>query len=122
MPGYYAVLVLNDESYTFVFNGTLELGQNESTIMREQNDHFWHFVGTAGDIVTIRVTPTDDSNLFLRLFDPAGILVVDFQDETDEGEAEELLSFTLPDTGFYSILVGELNFGEANYSITLMSG
>ncbi len=120
--GHYAILVLNDESYTFVFNGTLDKGQSESAELRENNDHFWNFFGTAGETITIRVTPADDSNLFIRMFGADATLVVDFHDETGSGEVEELLSFTLPDTGFYSILVGELNFGASNYMIALMNG
>jgi hypothetical protein len=28
----------------------------------------------------------------------------------------------LPDTGFYSLLLGELNFGASTYTISLISG
>jgi hypothetical protein len=124
-PGLYAILVmdlLDDDYYTFIFNGTLEVGQSESIDLRENNDHFWHFYGMAGDTVTIRVTPSDDSNLFLRVFKPDATLEVEFHDETDDGEAEELISLLLPDTGFYSILVGEVAFGSADYTIELVSG
>lgn len=122
VTGYYAILVLTEESYTFVFNGTIDTGQSEPAELKTDNDHFWHFYGTAGDIVTIRVTPNDNSDLFIRLFDPEAHLTVELHNETGPGEVEELLSYTLPDTGFYSILVGELNFGAANYTISLMSG
>jgi hypothetical protein len=122
VSGYYAILVLDQDSYTFVFNGTLTIGQSQSTIMRETNDHFWQFYGTAGDIVTIRVTPSDNSDLFIRLFGPNDTLLVDFHDETSAGEIEEIISFTLPDTGIYSILIGEFSFGESAYSIALTGG
>jgi hypothetical protein len=72
--------------------------------------------------VTIRVSPTDISDLFIRLFGPNDSLLVDFHNDTGEGEVEELLSFTLPDTGFYSLLLGELNFGASTYTISLISG
>jgi hypothetical protein len=90
--------------------------------MQEDNDHFWHVYGTAGETVTIRVTPSDSSDLFIRLFGPNDTLLVDFHDETGDGEVEEILSFTLPETGIYSILVGEFNFGRSDYSIELISG
>jgi hypothetical protein len=123
--GFYAILaldVLDDDYYTFVFNDTLEVGQSETTTARPNNDHFWFFFGTAGETVTIRVSPTDISDLFIRLFGPNDSLLVDFHNETGEGEVEELLSFTLPDTGFYSLLLGELNFGASTYTISLISG
>jgi hypothetical protein len=120
--GYYAILVLNEESYSFIFNGTLDLGDSQSNNLNENNDHFWQFYGTAGQTVTINVTPSDASNLFLRLFGPNDTLLVDFHDESDEGEPEELVSFTLPDTGIYSLLIGELSFGSAAYTITLAGG
>lgn len=120
--GYYAILVLDQDSYTFVFNQTLDMGQDETTNLHENNDHFWFFYGAAGESVTIRVSPLDDADLFMRLFGPGGILLIDFHNETGEGEVEELLDFTLPETGFYSLLVGELAFGAATYTISLMSG
>jgi hypothetical protein len=123
--GFYAILVLDvldDDYYTFVFNNTLEVGQSETTTARPNNDHFWFFFGTAGEQVTIRVSPTDISDLFIRLFGPDDSLLVDFHNETGEGEVEELLSFTLTETGFYSLLLGELNFGASSYTISLISG
>ncbi len=122
VSGYYAILVLDQNSYTFVFNGTIGLGQTQSTNIRENNDHFWQFFGTAGETVTIRVTPTDTSNLFLRLFGPSGTIIIDFHNETAEGEVEEILNFILPDTGIYSLLIGEFSFGPSTYSITLTGG
>jgi hypothetical protein len=79
-------------------------------------------LGTGGDVVTIRVTPGDNSDLFIYLYGPDGTILVDFHNETGEGEAEELLSFTLPDTGFYSILMGEYSFNAATYTISLTGG
>ncbi|MFZ0543861.1 MAG: PPC domain-containing protein [Candidatus Promineifilaceae bacterium] len=123
--GYYAILVtdgLDEDYYTFVFNGTIAIGDSRSVNERPNNDHFWHFYGEAGTIITIRVTPSDNADLFIRLFGPNDTLPVDFHNESSAGEAEEILSFSLPDTGFYSILVGELSFGAATYTISLTSG
>jgi hypothetical protein len=123
--GYYAILVsdvLDTGYYTFVFNGTMDIGESKSANSRVNNDHFWHFLGTGGDVVTIRVTPGDNSDLFIYLYGPDGTILVDFHNETGEGEAEELLSFTLPDTGFYSILMGEYSFNAATYTISLTGG
>jgi hypothetical protein len=126
-PGYYAILVLdalNKDYYTFVFNGTMEIGQSESTNILPNNDQFWQFIGTAGVQVTIRLTPNDSSDLFLRLYDVTGSLIegLELHNETEAGEVEEILSYTLPDTGFYSILVGEWLFGSASYSISISNG
>lgn len=120
--GYYAILILDDATYTVLFNGTIEAGQSETIDLRENNDHFWHFVGTAGDTVTIRITPSDNGDFFILLYGVDGVLVVDFYNETGAGEVEELLSFTLPATGMYSIHLGEFNYGASNYTISLLSG
>jgi hypothetical protein len=119
VAGFYAILVLNEESYTFVFNGTLAFGEVGPAIMRANTDQFWHFSGTAGQVVTITATPSDNSDLFMRLFGPNDTLLVDFHDDTGQGDVEEIESFTLPETGFYSLLIGEFDFGAASYTVVI---
>lgn len=118
-PTYYALMLLYEDSYSFTFRGLLSYGSTETASLPAESDHFWHFSGTAGDNVRIRVTPNGNIDLFLELYNPVGDLISGFVDETGGAQPEELL-MTLPDTGVYSIRLGELNYGPGNYGISLI--
>jgi hypothetical protein len=120
--GYYAILISDQDSYPYIFQGTLQIGDTGSAALAAESDHFWHFTGAAGQTVTISVVPTDDSDLFLNLFGTNGVSLVRFHDETGSGEPEELISYMLPDTGIYSLRVGEFDFQSASYEIFLTDG
>jgi hypothetical protein len=117
--GDYAILLGSDGSYRFVFRGLLEVGELVGGQIEPENDHFWHFSGNPGEIVNITATPLNDEDLFLRFFDPDGLLLVNYQNEQPMGEAETLTDFELPAMGLYSLLVGERNFGAAEYSLEM---
>jgi hypothetical protein len=120
--GNYAILVNDDNSYTFVFQGTLNYGDSAGGTLLPMNDHFWNFDGTAGDEIVITTTPSDGSaDLFLRFFGADGVSLIRFHDEGQTGETE-ILTFTLPATGFYSLLVGEIEANAASYTIELALG
>jgi hypothetical protein len=117
--GDYAILLGSVESYHFVFRGLLEAGELVGGQIEPENDHFWHFTGNLGEIVNITATPLNDEDLFLRLFDPEGLLLVNYQNEQPMGVGETLTDFELPAAGLYSLLVGERNFGAAEYSLEM---
>jgi hypothetical protein len=121
-PGYYAILISDDESYPYIFQGTLAVGDIGNALIVRDSDHFWHFSGTAGQAITINVVPTDNSDLFLNLFGTDGVSLIRFHDETGAGEPEQIIGYVLPDTGIYSLRIGEFNFGTANYEIFLTDG
>jgi hypothetical protein len=120
--GYYAILISDQDSYPYIFQGTLQIGDVGTAVLAAEHDHFWHFIGAADQTVTLSVAPTDNSDLFMNLFGVDGVSLVRFHDETTSGEPEQLASYVLPDSGIYSLRVGEYNFQSASYEIFLTDG
>jgi hypothetical protein len=115
--GSYAILVTDEESYNFLFQGLLQEGISATGEFEPNNDHFWVFSAQRGDNLRTEGLPASDEDLFFRLFDPQGINIITHYNESPAGQSEELVDYTLPATGLYSLLVGEQNFGPANYSV-----
>jgi hypothetical protein len=116
--GAYAILINSTESYSFRFQGTVSYGDTRDSEILAFNDHLWHFSGTAGVTITVAVTPAGNANMFMRLFGPDALILVDFHNETGVGEMETL-TFTLPESGFYSLVIGEFDYRAADYQISL---
>lgn len=117
---YYALLLLNsnyEDYYPFVFAGMLSYGSNVTASMAEATDHFWFFFGNAQDVVNINVAPTDQTDLFIDLFDPDGDVLEDSIDSAGSGGSEQLNNFVLPSTGLYGIRVGEISYEASNFTI-----
>ena len=74
----------------------------------------------AGDRLSATVVPKDNSDIFVRLFGPDDKILIQLHNESGAGESEQLVSFSLADTGFYSLVIGELNFGPSAYEIDLV--
>ncbi|MFQ5401319.1 MAG: hypothetical protein ACE5E7_17185 [Anaerolineae bacterium] len=119
LAGDYALMVTDSGSYNFVFRDLINYGDSRSALMTAESDHFWFFAGNQGEVITIAILPTDNSDLFMELYGADAIRVSDFIDDGNSGEPEQLTAFTLPDTGIYSIHVGEFNFEQAGYLITV---
>lgn len=115
----YALMLRFNSSYAFVIKGVLRYGDSKTASMPADSDEFWHFAGTAGDNVTITITPGAGQDAFFKLYDTNAVDMDYFIDEGDVGEAETF-SFTLPVTGLYSIHVGEFNYGAMGYTIVLV--
>jgi hypothetical protein len=74
--------------------------------------HNWTFDGSAGEYVTVILTPLEeDMDVTIQLLASDGTSLLDV-DEEWAGEAEILLDYELPDDGEYTIIVQEL-FEEA---------
>lgn len=115
----YAFIFGYQNSYPFVLRGTLTYGGNAANIsLLAENDHFWHFMGTAGDHIRLQLTPVGNADLFMKLYDPAAEDITGFIDEQGAGEVE-IFTFTLPDTGLYSVRVGEFEYLAAEYTLSL---
>jgi hypothetical protein len=121
-PGNYAILISDDESYPYIFQGTLLIDDAGNAVIAHDSDHFWHFTGTAGPAISISVIPTGDADFFLNLFGTDGVSLIRFHDETASGESEQIISFILPESGIYSLRIGEFNFGSGEYEIFLTEG
>ncbi len=115
--GSYAILVTDEESNNFIFQGLLREGISATGDFEPNNDHFWVFSAQRGDSLRIEGSPDSDEDLFFRLFDPQGINIITHYNGSPAGQTEELVDYILPATGLYSLLVGEQNFGPANYSV-----
>lgn len=104
------------------FGDPLAYNQSKSAQLTEGTSvpyHFWHFYGEEGDIVTIRVAPSDESDIIFDIFTPSLGYLLDFEvDEWGSGQAEEV-TVTLSETGLYTIQVSEFYGEPSNYTISL---
>jgi hypothetical protein len=104
------------------FGDPLAYNQSKTAQMTEGPSvpyHFWHFYGEAGDMVTVRVAPSDESDILFDIFTPSLGYLLDFEvDEGGAGAAEEVTA-TLPETGLYTIQVTEFYGESSSYTIML---
>jgi hypothetical protein len=88
----------------------------------EGAEHIWSFAGSAGQLVSIVLTPGHDQfDGILHLYDPEGNRLVAL-DEGFSGDAEVLAGFELPVTGEYEILVRSFAGNSGVYSLSLDDG
>jgi hypothetical protein len=115
----YAVMFMDDESYSFIFKGRLVENAPQSAIVEADTDHFWFFSADSSESVSFTVTPNDAGDPYIELYDPKGsrILVLD---DTGEGEVESLTNYTLLDSGMYGIRVAEFDFQPMSYTVKLL--
>jgi len=120
ISGDYAMVLMDAYSSPIVFPGNLDYGDQSSHDLAPDTEHIWHFQGTAGDNIEIRVDPDDNFDVFFELYQPGGLF--DLIDLVDDGAAGqiEFHQFVLSETGFYSILVGEDSDTEASYQVSLI--
>ncbi len=119
--GPYVLMLFDSDSEPIVImQETLTYGSGGSGSIPDGVDHFWNFEGQAGDTITIEVSPTSsDGDLIFYLIGPEDGIELEFINETGVGESESLISYVLPESGFYSIGIGENDFFEIAYTITL---
>ncbi|MFZ0543863.1 MAG: pre-peptidase C-terminal domain-containing protein [Candidatus Promineifilaceae bacterium] len=119
--GDYLLMLFDSESLPVVeIQDTLVYGSGGSGSTEEGVDHFWNFEGEAGDVITIEVSPgSSTGDLVLYLVDVDGILG-DLISDTGVGGSESITAYTLPETGFYSIGIGEFDFAPIDYTMTLV--
>jgi hypothetical protein len=101
-----------------VFRETINYGANRSGLLAQGEDHLWGFMGAANDTITVRATPGSGFDLVLYILGPDGIELI-YVDDGEQNAEETLVGYQLPESGFYTIAVGELEFREASYTITL---
>lgn len=117
--GNYAILLSDEDTYDFLFQQNLPDAATLSGQLLPENDHFYFFYGSAGDVVDLTARPTAGANLFLRLFSPSGTMLLSMHDESPAGQEEQIAAYTLPATGLYSLLVGESAFAGGAYTVVL---
>ena len=114
----YALMVMNSESYAFNFRGALIPSSPRSDSLQSNNDHFWFFPLSDGDVFNIRVIPSSQSDPYLELYDPAGSRVSAI-DDTGIGESETIEAYEALLDGLYAIRVGEFEYKPMSYQILL---
>lgn len=115
----YAVAINSISSgFSILQPGNLKYGSDIPSTLPAGVDHYWHFLGTAEETITVRVTVTDQSDLFIALYGPEMEELVTFTDEGLEGESEEF-TYELTMTGYMTVYVAENFFAASNYRITL---
>ena len=125
LSGDYSIAASESNSYVDIFfPGNIIYGETTSEFLPFNSHHIWHFQGTAGDTITILLTPYDNSDLVFTLFSPTmeGVpdMVYEYEriDDYGAGDSEEA-SYDLDENGFYSIWVEEWSDGESNYELAL---
>jgi len=116
----YAVMAMTNDSYGFVFRGTLRTNTPRSDTLRPDQDHFWFFSAEQGDSLSFSVTPQSASDPYIELYDPGGARILTI-DNTGDGDTETLESYSLLESGMYGIRVAEFDFRTMPYQITLTS-
>jgi hypothetical protein len=120
-PGDYGLVVMDRDSTTIRFIGNLSYGASRSTSLPADTNHLWHFQGTDGDNITIRLTPTDNSDPAFVLYGPDMGNQIGRVDGSGSGDAEQS-SFQLTETGFYTIWIEVFGGGDARYELSLTDG
>ncbi len=114
----YGLMALDETSYSFIFKGNLTSASPQNETLQEDNDHFWFFSLTSGETFSLRVTPNNQADPYLEIYDPNGSRL-DAIDQTDTGETELIQDFEALSDGMYSIRVGEFDFARMSYEILL---
>jgi hypothetical protein len=121
--GNYAVVVQTLDALPFiVFQGNINFGATVTGATPTDTDHMFNFLASAGDFIRIESSATTNTDLILYLNGPDSI-EIDFADEDftiGPPNDEELIQVELADDGLYTIGVGEIDFEEIGYSITLL--
>lgn len=118
LGGDYGIVVMDSDSAIFRFVGNLNYGDSRSTALPASTYHLWHFQGTAGDNVTVRLTPKDTSDLVFQFYGPDMASRIEYVDVGGSGDVEEA-DFLLSQTGFYTIWVEEWDEAAASYELLL---
>ena len=121
--GEYAVTLQTGDSQPIVtFRGNINYGDSRSNSVAVDVDDMWNFIGTTGDIVTIRAVATGSGDLVLYLNDPDAFEVEFVDDNSTYGppnDEEIIEQFTLQKTGLFTIGIGEGDFQSFGYTLTL---
>jgi hypothetical protein len=115
----YALMVLDEESLGFHFQGTLASGVIESGATPLDTDDYWFFSAAAGETLTMQITPLDEMDAYVELYGPDAQLLETIDDGFG-GDAELLEDYPLTESGMYGIRVGEFDFEPMTYEIVIL--
>ena len=115
----YALMFMDADSYSFIFRGRLTPNAPQNGNVEADTDHFWFFNASSGDSVSFTITPNDNGDPYVELYDPSGSRILTI-DDTGSGEVESLNNYTLLDSGMYGIRVAEFDFQRMSYTVELL--
>ncbi len=125
IAGHYAIAALDADSLSglpIAYKGILADGNAVSSTVKTDFEDYWFFYAESRDVVTISIKPFDNNaDMYLVLFnddvDPDGpIIEVDSQ---TPGATEELINYTISQTGVYMIATSDFNYNRVDYEISL---
>ncbi|MCA9952879.1 MAG: hypothetical protein KDE48_24685 [Anaerolineales bacterium] len=116
----YALLyTTNEDDLIFEIKGRLLANAPQTAFLDESTDHFWLFNGGVNDTITIEVDPSSSgSDPYLELYDPDGVRIMSVNDGNQDA-TEILADFDLTINGPYTLRVGEYEYAEMEYEITI---
>lgn len=122
-PGRYELIVVITDEPQFGGGGRLAIGEQITGNLPPGARHAWGFSGTAGQTITVVVTPLEQQlDVILGLLGPDGQPVVRPLDEGFSGDPELLVGVTLPITGEYTVLVYGFADHGGRYTVSLDEG
>lgn len=120
--GRYTVSLLLSDEPQFGGGGRMEFGQEINSELVDNGEHNWIFQGTAGQSVTIILTPLNPQlDAILALESPNGEALLEL-DEGFAGDPEVITGFELEVTGDYIISVYGYAGHAGNYILSLDQG
>jgi hypothetical protein len=123
--GSYALVLADSESEAFmIYRATLDYGFSDTENLPAETDFLYAFHGVSGESITVAVESVSVSNMVLYLFSPNGVELefIDDDESAAGGSREELTNYPLPETGFYTIRIGEWDFEAATFLYSLARG
>jgi hypothetical protein len=81
------------------------------------DEHVYELTASAGQMITAVVTPLDDLDVVLELYDIDDELLL----QVDDFFGEEVLEFTIEDTGYYALAVRGYAGQAGDYTIDLLT-
>lgn len=114
---HYGLLITSDDTDSIRLAGVLEDGDDTSGTLGEDGFDYWLFWGTAGDAVTITVSPQNDSEPYVILYDSEDNSLE--SSSIDPDTDAQVIEYTLTENNVYLIWVEEFDFLEMTYDIEL---
>ncbi len=114
----YAIMIMDGDSYNFIFRGRLVENTSRSDSLTANTDHFWFFNVQSGESVSISVIPDSTGDPYLDLYDPGGARMLTI-DDTEEGEEESLDSHTFLEDGLYGLRIAEYDYRPMSYQVSV---
>lgn len=122
VSGQYTLNLILGDKPLFSGQGQIRPGQGIQSELPGNARHVWTFEGTAGQEISIILTPGHDQfDAILHLYGPDGERLVAL-DEGFSGDAEVISGYELPVTGKYTVQVRSFAGNGGVYALTLDEG